>query len=325
MKNIKVLSLGGTISYTAKDGQILGAEDLMSDLAEAYNFANVTYETFISIASSNLKYLDIMRLALRIEESINEGIDGIVVTQGTDTIEETAFMLDLLIKPQIPIIITGAMKNVSQFGYDGISNIISSLKVALLEEVKELGVLVCFNDEIHSPISLRKAHTQNINTFQSEFGPIGWISEGKVRILMQPKSIFKGACTITTDCLPLVTTYTSAFGDNGLLLDYIIPAGYKGLIVEGLGGGHVPEIVAHKLIELAKEIPVILSSRLENGEILTNTYFGYAGSETNLLQNGLISASFLNSRKARVLLTLLLNEGKDKEFIKIAFKKFSEL
>jgi L-asparaginase len=246
-----------------------------------------------------------------------------VVTQGTDTIEETAFVLDLLVDRAAPIVVTGAMRNPTLPGTDGPGNLLASVQVAASEATRGLGTMVVLNDEIHAARFASKAHTSNPATFRSDpVGPVGWVSEGVVRIVLRPVKSHKIA--LAQDVQDhAVALYTVTLDDDGRLLSAIEEQGFAGLVVEALGGGHVPSVMVEKLEDLAAEMPVVLASRTGAGEVLRATY-GFAGSETDLLERGLIRAGPLDGLKARLFLTLLLSSGASKEEIMASFDSWLE-
>ncbi|KOS64288.1 hypothetical protein AN161_03125 [Lysinibacillus sp. FJAT-14222] len=305
------------------DKPIVTGEDLVQGLPEISNIANVITTSFRQIASSSLSIDDIVELSREIVSAIDSGVDGIVITQGTDTIEETAYLLDLLIEPKVPIVVTGAMRNPNLRGADGPANLLASILVAASGVTKGIGVVVVFNDEIHCSRFVRKAHTQNVAAFQSECGPIGWIAEGIPYLAMRPNNELNRSFKIETEEVP-IALYTVSLGDDGRLLTKTKDLGFKGIVIEGLGGGHVPTSMVETLADLAQEIPVILASRTGSGEVLTQTYRGYPGSETSLLSKGLISSGWLDGRKSRVLLSLLLMSGKTHQEIFEYYKHLSK-
>lgn len=183
--------------------------------------------------------------------------------------------------------------------------------------------MVVLNDEIHAARFVRKAHTSNPATFRSyPAGPLGWISEGAVRIVLQPNGRHKLVLPEDAPDSP-VALYHVALGDDGRLLPEIGRKGYVGLVVEAMGGGHVPSVMAGVLEDLASKMPVVLASRTGGGEVLHSTY-SFVGSEMDLLERGLICAGALDGRKARLLLTLLLMSGATKEEIKNHFDTWLE-
>lgn len=323
-KRIHVFSLGGTIAYSGDSANnlITTGKELIQGIPEIGNVAEVTTISFRQVASSSLTIDDIVSLAKEMNKVINSGSDGIVVTQGTDTIEETSFILDLLVDRKVPIVVTGAMRNPSLHGADGPANLLAAVNVATSNVTKEIGTVVVFNDEIHDARFVRKTHTQNVAAFQSNYGAIGYVAETIPHLVVKSKhKNFLSAKHLVNDDSS-VALYTVSLGDDGKLLTKIMELRYEGLVVEALGGGHVPTNMVEPLKELANNIPVILSSRIGSGNILTNTYRGYPGSETSLLGKGLIAAEWLDGRKSRILLYLLLQSGENYKDVKKLFRDY---
>jgi L-asparaginase len=186
-----VFSLGGTISSTDAGGPgvtpTLSGEALVEDVPEIAEVAEVSVESFRQVPGWELTLDDLIELSTKIEDRIAEGAAGVVVTQGTDTIEETSFVLDLLVDAEAPVVITGAMRNPTLPGADGPVNLLASVQVASSEAARGVGAVVVLNDEIHAARFVRKTHTQSPATFRSPLaGPIGWISEGTPRIVTRP-------------------------------------------------------------------------------------------------------------------------------------------
>lgn len=322
LSRVTVLSMGGTISSTGSGGKgvepTLTGEALVSDVPEIAEFAEVSAVSFRQAASGELTVEDLVELAAEIERSIDGGAAGVVVTQGTDTIEETSFVLDLLVDRAAPVVVTGAMRNPTLPGADGPANLLAAIQVAASEAARGLGAVVVLNDEIHAARFVRKTHTSSPATFRSDpVGPLGWVSENSVRVVLRPTGEHK--VTVSDDAAdPSVALYVVALGDDGRLLPAIRQSGYDGLVVEAMGGGHVPSVMVEALEDLAREMPVVLASRTGTGEVLRSTY-GFAGSEMDLLERGLIPAGPLDGRKARLLLTLLLRSGATKEEVRGTF------
>jgi L-asparaginase len=325
LPTVAVFSLGGTISSTGAGGSgvtpTLTGEALVEDVPEIAEIAEVSAESFRQVPGSELTLDDLIELSKEIKNRIDEGVSGVVVTQGTDTIEETSFVLDLLTNEDAPIVVTGAMRNPTLPGADGPANLLSSIQVAVSEVARGLGTVVVLNDEIHAARFVQKTHTSNPASFCSPLaGPIGWISEGTPRVATRPITRHHVSLPEGTRDLP-VTLYTVSLGDDGRLLTAIGQSGYEGLVIEALGGGHVPSAMVESLEFLAGEMPVVLASRTGGGEVLRNTY-GFPGSETDLLERGLISGGMLDGPKARLFLSLLLRSGASKGEIARAFDRW---
>ena len=322
LPKVRVFSLGGTISSTGSGEEgvkpTLTGEALVADVPRIAEVADVSAVSFRQAPSGELTVRDLAGLASEVERCVDEGASGVVVTQGTDTIEETSFALDLLVDREAPVVVTGAMRNPTLPGADGPANLLASIQVAASEAARSLGAVVVLNDEIHAARFVRKTHTQNPATFRSDpVAPIGWVSEGRIRIALRPGSR-RGIKLPENPPDHPVALLTIALGDDGRLLSAVEPQGYSGLVVETMGGGHVPSVMVDAMQDLAGKMPVILASRTGSGEVLRSTY-GFPGSEMDLLSRGLICAGPLDGLKARMLLTLLLTSGKTREQIPQAF------
>ena len=325
---VTVFSLGGTIASTntgtegATSGVTpqLGASELVQSVPGLRETATLETVAFRQIPSSDLRLSDLIELAAEITKRFDAGATGVVVTQGTDTIEETSFALDLLVRGPRPVVVTGAMRNPTLAGPDGPANLLAAVQVAASREAGGLGTLVVFNDEIHAARFVRKTHTSSPATFHSpSAGPLGWIAEGRPRITFR-LPVLEGTPSSAGGEVPAVALLKVTLGDDPRLIEQVETLGYAGLVLEGLGGGHVPAHLAPSLGDLATRMPVVLASRTGSGEVLRETY-GFAGSERDLLSRGLISAGVLDGLKARILLSLLLRADGDLEGVRRSFKQ----
>jgi L-asparaginase len=320
---VAVFSLGGTISAT-KDGggpgvaPTLTGEELVEMVPEIPAVAEVETAQFRKVAGSELTLDDAVSLAREAEARPDAA--GIVVTQGTDSIEETAFALDLLVDHERPVVVTGAMRDPTLPGADGPANLLAAVRVAAGEEARGLGAVVVMNDEIHAARFVRKAHAQNPAAFSSApAAPVGYLSEGHPRVIARPAGRRRIELPHDAEDRP-VALYKVPFGDDGRLLREVGRLGYEGLVVEAMGGGHLPADMVGTVEDLAGRVPVVLASRTGGGEVLTRTY-DFPGSEMDLLGRGLIPAGPLDGLKARILLSLLLRSGASREEIAGAFDR----
>jgi L-asparaginase len=323
VSRVAVFSTGGTIaSRRSADGAAspsFAADDLVAAVPQLANVADIEAVSFRQVASSELTVPDMIELTERIGRAVTDGSTGTVITQGTNTIEETSFVLDLLWDGAEPIVVTGAMRHPGLPGADGPANLLASTVVAASPLARDLGCVVVFNDQVHLPLFVRKTHTSNLATFRSPLtGPIGWIAENRLRIALRPVMRHHIAIQGVPTVVPPVGLVKVTLGDDGRLLTAAGSLGYEGLIVEATGGGHVPRAMVEPLAALAQQMPVVLASRTGAGEVLRSTY-GFPGSETDLLKRGLIHGGILDGPKARLLLTLLLLAGAEREIILEAF------
>jgi L-asparaginase len=321
---VAVFTLGGTIAMTKQgDGGVtpqLSAEQLLAAVPGLDDTGVVLQvREFRRLPGASLTYPDLLALARDID---GLDVDGVVVTQGTDTIEETSYLLDLVTHRPVPVVVTGAMRNASLAGADGPANILAAVRVAASPAARELGCVVVFGEEIHAARWVRKTHSSSPTAFTSYPGPIGYVAEDRVCLWTRPaphRPIPADQATRE------VRTALAALGlgDDGAVLD-AIGSCVDGLVVAGFGVGHAPAACVDTLAKLADRLPVVLASRTGSGPVLTSTY-GFPGSESDLLGRGLIPAGPLDPVKARVLLHLLLMTGTPRDEISRRFRDIAGL
>jgi len=320
---VSILSLGGTIASTVVPGQDggvvprLSAADLVAAVPQIESAADVEATSFRQCPSGDLTMEDLVALAAEAQRRLDTGAIGVVVTQGTDTIEETSFALDLLVRHPRPVVVTGAMRNPTLPGADGPANMLAAVQVASSLSFVDQGCVVVMNDEVHAARFVRKTHTSSPSTFVSPTtGPIGWVVEGRVTAALRPVALPPIAAV--TQEVPPVALLKVALGDDSRTVQQLEALGYAGVVVEALGGGHVPSRMVPALEAVASRVPVVLASRTGGGEVLRQTY-GFPGSERDLIARGLVPAGALDGLKARVLLGLLLGGGAERADVVTAF------
>ena len=320
---IALFTLGGTIASTSTSTgagvmpQLTGADLVAAVPGLERAGVTVGVHDFRQVPSSSLTVDDVLDLVRAIRAEVAAGAGGGVVSQGTDTIEETAFLADLLYAGDVPVVFTGAMRNPTLAGPDGPANLRAAVAVAASPQARGLGCLVVLGDEIHAARFVSKAHTTSVTAFVSPpAGPLGIVAEDRAVVLTRPA---RWAALPDPRPEPTVRTglVTMVLGDDGALLE--AAAGrFNGLVVAGFGGGHVPGPMAAMLGDVAARIPVVLASRTGAGMVLAGTY-AYPGAELDLRQRGLIGAGFLEPLKARLLLHLLLAGGASRDAIAATF------
>lgn len=325
MKKIGIILLGGTIaSIVTENGyRVISLADFCRQFKELEAF-QIVVDEFRHLAGRETKIEDMVEIAAEVRRlSEEEGLDGVVVVQGTNVMEEVAFALDILLHQlEIPVICTGAMRPATAPSADGAGNIIDSVWAAASDQCRGLGVLVVFNGEIHSAQYVRKEHTLNTNAFRSEF-MLGYMTEHipslrcyPIRRRMPEFHIAPGAKA------PNVILYTTYAGDDGSVLDLLERADCHGLVLEGTGAGGMPDWIADRFLRINQKIPCVLASRIGHGDIVFHTY-GY-GLQQKAYEQGVYLADILDSRKARILLALLLMSGYDRKEIGECFAQYSK-
>jgi len=308
---VTLLTMGGTIASAGGGptgvSPILDGKALLAAVPGLAQVADVTVQAVFQLPGAHLQIHDVMAVAGKAEEALQRGATGVVVSQGTDTLEETAFLLDLLVGGDGPLVVTGALRNPTMAGADGPANLFAATAVAVAPAARGLGTLVVLNEEIHAARFVRKTHTSNPAAFTSYPGRLGWVSEGRPRIVLRPTGRLQLAVS-AGGVHHQVGLVSLAMGDDGRVLAAAAQASLDGLVVEALGGGHVPPVVLDDLETLASRIPVVVTSTTRTGETLHGTY-GFPGSEIDLAGRGMISGGWLDARKARLLLILLLGTG----------------
>src|SRR5499427_2377744 len=303
---------GGGVSPALSPPELLAAVPGLDSIA-----AELRIVDFRRKPGASLSFGDLFELATAINGALDSGCQGVVVIQGTDTIEEVAYVLDLLLDTDAPVVVTGAMRNPTMAGADGPANILAAMRVAISPGARGLGCLVVLADQIHAARWVQKTHTASPAAFASPgHGPLGEVVEGRVSL---PVALRHRSPALHPDPARRVRVgvATVVLGDDGSVAEAAGECA-DGLVIAALGVGHVPAGMAPVLGRLADRIPVVLASRIGAGPVHDRTY-GYPGSERDLLSRGLISAGALAPVKARVLLHLLLASGADETWIREAF------
>lgn len=329
LPKVRLFLLGGTITMDKASGAAPGvvpsvdAAALCRAVPGLDQVANLQARTDHMVASGNLTYQHAFALAAEIMQADQKGdADGFVIVQGTDTLEEMAFLLDCLLGIKRPVVITGAMRSPAQLSADGPANIMAAVICATTRALGAAGVSVVMNDDIHAARFVTKAHTGNVAAFQCRTaGPIGRVTEGKAHIFTLPVPTAKTPVPERAS-LPEIALITASFGDAGFMLDLLEKSSCAGLVIEALGAGHLPEKYLDILDRLTQKMPVILSSRVGNGHIFQNSY-GYQGAEIDLIKRGLIPSGILDGPKSKILLTLLVMADRNQAEIKETFSQWN--
>jgi len=320
---LAIFFTGGTISMRfdpATGGAVpaLSGEEIIAQVPGLDEIADFDVIDFGRWPGPHVTPSRMMELARAARGKLaDESVAGAVVTHGTDTLEETAYLLDLVLNEEKPIVFVGAMRNSSELSWDGPGNLRSAVRVAVDPQARGLGVIVAMNDQLIAAAEATKTHTESTDTFQSrDFGPLGIVDKDRVIVTRRPverESIVTDRIEERVDVIKMVA------GADGRFIDFAIDDGARGLVIEGLGRGNVP-VAAMPAIERAVNagLPVVITSRCPRGRVL-DTY-AYEGAGRQLRKMGAILGGMLPSHKARIKLMLELGAGYSVERIRKSFE-----
>ncbi|MBD8605108.1 asparaginase [Pseudomonas sp. CFBP 8771] len=314
LPRLSVGALGGTISMQAQATGAgvqpsLSGQGMVDLLPELTSLAEVQVHTLNLLPSASLSFQALLEALEWARSCIAAGAVGVVLSQGTDTLEEAAFFLDLLWDLDEPLVLTGAMRAASHCGADGPANLLAASQVALAEHSRRRGVLVVINDQVHAASRVRKVAALAMDAFASApYGPIGLMIEGRVHYAAAPAARCCLPYPTRTDHTVLLLEAT--LDADTLLLDRVVEAGYRGVVIGGFGAGHVSQRWAASLHVIARHMPVIVATRTGSGPTASGSY-GFAGGELDLQAKGAVMGRFLCPRKCRILLWMLVGSGQE--------------
>ncbi len=320
---VAIIFTGGTISMKI-DPRIhaaipaLSSEEIVAMVTNIEKFAEIEIINFANLPSPHITPEMMMELAKLVKETLKrDDITGVVVSHGTDTLEETAFLLDLTIKSEKPIVVVGAMRNSSELGYDGSSNLAAAICTAISKNARNKGVLVVMNNEVNAASEVTKTNTLTLDTFKSpEFGPLGIVDNDEVIFY---RDIISRKHIETESIETKVGLIKCCPGMESDILDFYIDNDYKGIVIEALGRGNIPPAMVEGVKKaIDRGIPIVVVSRCPTGRVL-DTY-GYEGGGKHLRSLGVIFGNNLPGQKARIKLMLALSITKDFQTIRELFE-----
>jgi L-asparaginase len=315
MSTIVILTTGGTIAMKrdeAAGGAVpaLDGSDFLSALPP--DLPELRVEEYCNLPSAHFTLDTLWGLRGQVAELLDEPeVDGIVVTHGTDVMEESAYLLDLTVPGEKPVVLTGAMRTASQIGYEGLANLAAAVRVAASPQARRLGAMIVMNDEIHAARFVTKTHTQSVDTFKSlSLGPLGRVDGDRVVIGQR----------VTRQWIPCnglepnVALIKLAAGVDDGFLWYAVEKGAKGVVIEALGGGRVPPWwmpTVRQAVEAG--VVVVIASRCPSGRVWDG--YGYEGAYKDLRRASVLFANGLNGQKARLKLMVVLEAAEDRSAI----------
>ena len=323
-KKVAIVFTGGTISMTV-DEKIgaaipsLSGEQIMSMVTNIDKVADIEVFNFDEIPGPHMTPEKMLNLRNYINDILsNDDISGVVVTHGTDSLEETAYFLDLTLDTPKPVIVTGAMRSSDELGYDGPSNLAAAVCTAISDEAYNKGVLVVLSNEVLLASEATKTNTLTLNTFKSlTCGPLGIIDCDK---LVLSRDIVNRETIVVDKVESDVALIKSGAGMDESFIKFAADKGCKGIVIEAMGRGNIPPGML-KGVEYArsKDIPVIIATRCHSGRVFDS--YGYLGSGRDLRNLGCIFAGDLPGQKARIKLIVALGKTHDSKELKDMFEK----
>lgn len=322
MAVVAVASLGGTITMTPSPGEqgvvpALRAEDLLAAVPSLDQVARVEASTLRTLPGPSLTYDDLLAALRWARDAVESGATGVVLVQGTDTLEESAYLLDLFWDRPEPLVLSGAMRSPEQPGADGPANLLAAVTTAAATVMRDSGAVVVLNDEVHAAARVRKTDATAMHAFASPgTGPLARVVEGEV-VRLNRSSRAPALPPPDSGAGVRVALLESALGDRGELISLVADR-YDGLVVSGTGAGHVSAPAADAVAAAVQRMVVVVASRTGAGSTLTATY-GFPGSESDLARRGAVLSGWLDPRKSRLLLWSLLALGRDADQIRLEF------
>lgn len=328
LPQVRILATGGTIAGTASSSTqmtgyqagALAIQTLIDAVPAVKEIADVSGEQIVKIGSQNMTDAILLKLAKRCNELLKDrNVKGIVITHGTDTLEETAYFLNLTVKSDKPVVLVGAMRPATAMSADGPVNLLNAVKVAINKDSVGKGVLIAMNDTINSARDTTKTNTTNVATFKAlELGCLGYIAAGEPQYFYTSTKLNTKNTEFNVDkleSLPRVDIVYSHVNDDRVMADAAVAAGAKGIIHAGTGNGSIHDNCDVGLADAVKKgVVVVRSARVGNG-ITTKSVQKWT-------DHGYLEGNTLNPQKARILLQLALTKTKDPKKIQAMFNKY---
>jgi L-asparaginase len=321
-----LIATGGTIAMKIdpiKQAPVpaISGEDLLATVPDVSKYARVEVKNVSNVPSDYMDPPRWIALTKEVEAALERPeVAGVIVSHGTDTLEETAWWLDLTVNSEKPIILIGAQRNASEKDFDGPRNLLNAVRICVDPASKGKGAMIVLNGQINAARDVTKTHTSNVETFKSgDFGFLGVVDFDRVIFARAP--LRRQHIALKSDSAPYVEIVGMYGGADGRLVKAAVDQGAKGIVIEGLGWGNVNQPMFAAIKDaLAKSVPVVIASRVPNGRVLPN--YGFEGGGKTLVDAGAVMADDLSARKARILLMLLLqNEVNDQKGLQAAFSK----
>lgn len=314
---VTLIATGGTIAMKidpVKKAPVpaISGEDLLATVPDVAKYAKVEVNNVSNVPSDYMDPARWVQLTKVVQDTLaRPEVAGVIVSHGTDTLEETAWWLDLTVRSDKPIVLIGAQRNASEPDFDGPHNLLNAVRIAVDPQARGKGVMLAMNSQINAARDVSKTHTSSVETFKSgDFGFIGVVDFDRVTFARTP--LRRQFIALRSETMPEVEIVSMYGGADGRLLRAAVDNGVKGVVVQALGWGNM-NIAMFSAVKyaLSKNVPVVISTRVPNGRVLPN--YGFEGGGKTLVDAGAVMADDLSPAKARILLMLLLQSGVAKQ------------
>lgn len=320
---VAIIFTGGTISMSVDETigaaiPALSGKQILSMVTNIDKLADIETIEYSEIPGPHMNFemlFEIRNMVLDLAK--RDDISGIIITHGTDTLEESAYFWDLTLNISKPVIVVGAMRNSSELGYDGPANLAAAVCTAISPKAIDKGVLIVLNNEVNTAKEVRKTNTMALNTFQSSYGPIGIIDTNDFVV---HRNITTRDYIDCNDVEKSVYLIKSCIDMDSDILDFCISKGAKGIVIEAMGRGNLPPSLINSIkVAVDEGIIVVIVSRCHSGRVMSS--YGYPGGGKNLHDLGAIFGGELSGEKARIKLMLALGSGQNQEEIQKSFEQ----
>ena len=323
---VELIATGGTIAMKIDPVKLapvpaVSGEDLLAAIPGISKYARVEVRNFSNVPSGYMDPVRWIGLTKEVTRALGRSeVAGVIISHGTDTLEETAYWLDLTVASEKPVVLVGAQRNASEPASDGPRNLLNAVRIVVHPQSRGKGAMVALNGQINAAREAVKTHTSSVETFKSgDFGFLGEVDEDRVVYWRAPAR--RQYIPLKTDVMPHVEIIPMYGGADGYLIRAAVEHGAKGIVLQALGSGNVNQPMFTAIKEaLARNVPVVITSRVPNGRVLPQ--YGYEGGGKTLAEAGAIMGDDLSAQKARILLMLLLQSGfREKKELQAAFDR----
>jgi L-asparaginase len=310
---VAFVATGGTIAMKidpVKNAPVpaINGDDLLATVPDIGKYATVEVNNISNVPSDYMNPARWIQLTKTVQAALDRAdVAGVIVSHGTDTLEETAYWLDVTLDVKKPVVLIGAQRNASASDFDGPRNLLNATRIVIDPSSKGKGVMLAMNNQINSARYVTKTHTSNVETFNSgEFGFLGEVYPDRIMYANSP--VRRQHVPVRTEKMPEVEIVPMYGGADGVVLRNAVDRGVKGIVVQAAGMGNMNESLYEAVkYAISKNVPVVVSTRVPNGRVMAN--YGYAGGGKTTYDAGAVMADDLKAPKARILLMLLLQNG----------------